>query len=130
MEAFDPQPSSNSETIESNTKINEASIGGKSKSQTLPFLLTFEIFNHSVHNCLVGFGASSNVMPLSICKKINGQPTPSPSQIIHLDRSVVKVIGEIKYVLTRLSANPRECQFIDIMVVDIHGDYGLILSRD
>jgi hypothetical protein len=32
-----------------------------------PFLLTFEIFNRKVHNCKVESGASSNVMPWSIC---------------------------------------------------------------
>ena len=32
LEAFDPQPSSTSEAIESYIEINEASIGGKSKS--------------------------------------------------------------------------------------------------
>ena len=83
-----------------------------------------------MHNCLVDSGASSNVMPLSVCKRINGQPIPSPSQIIQLDRSVVKVIGEMKDVLIRLSADPRVFQFIDIMVVDIPETYGLILSRD
>ena len=71
LEAFDHHPSCTSED-ESDTEINGASIGSKSKSQTLPFLLTFDIFNHNVHNCLVDSGASSNVMPLSICKKING----------------------------------------------------------
>ena len=74
-------------------------------------------------------GASSNVMPLSICKKINGQPTPSPSRIIQLDRYVVKVIGEMKDVLIWLYIDPRVCQFIDIMVIDIPEAYGLILSR-
>ena len=39
LEAFDPQPNNTSETIESDTEINEARISGKSKSQTLPFLL-------------------------------------------------------------------------------------------
>ena len=75
-------------------------------------------------------GASSNVMPLWVCKRINGQPIPSPSRIIQLDRYVVKVIGEMKDVLIRLSADPRVCQFIDIMVVDIPEAYGLILSRE
>ena len=94
-----------------------------------PFLLTFEIFNHNVHNCLVDSGASSNVMPLSICKNINGQPTPSTSQIIQLDRSIVNFIGKMEDVLIRLSVDPRVCQFINIMVVYIHESYGLILSR-
>ena len=75
-------------------------------------------------------GASSNVMPLSVCKKINGQPTQSSCNIIQLDRSVVKVIGEMKNVLIQLSADEKVCQFIDIMVVDILEEYGLILSRD
>ena len=83
-----------------------------------------------MHNCLVDYGASSNVMLLSICKNINGQPTPSPYRIIQLDRSDLKVIGEMKDVLIQLSADPRVCQFIDIMVVDILEAYVLILSRD
>ena len=58
-------------------EIGEASVGGKSKYKTPPFLLTFEIFNHNVHNCLIDLGASVNVMPLSVCKRINGQPKPS-----------------------------------------------------
>ena len=102
----------------------------KSKSQTLPFLLSFEIFNHNVHNCLVDSGASSNVMQLLVCKNINGQPAPSPSQMVQLDIYVVKIIGEMKDVLIRLSVDPRVCQFIDIMVVDILEVYGLILSKD
>ena len=41
-----------------NPKEDGALIGGESRSQTFPFLLTFEIFNQNVHNCLVDFGAS------------------------------------------------------------------------
>ena len=43
-------------------EIGEASIGGKPKSKNPPFLLTFEFFNHNIHNCLVDSGASVNVM--------------------------------------------------------------------
>ena len=34
-------------------EVVEASVGGKSKFKTPPFLLTFEIFNYNVQNCLV-----------------------------------------------------------------------------
>ena len=111
-------------------EINEANNGGKSKSQTKPFLLTFEIFNLNVHNCLVDSGSSSNAMLFSVCKNINGKPTPFASQIIQLDRTAVKVAGELKNVLIRLVADERVFQYIDIMVVDIPEAYGLILSRD
>ena len=59
----------------------------KSRSQTPPFLLTFEIFKRNVHNCLVDSGASSNVMPYSVCKKLNAEPQMSKTKIIQLDRS-------------------------------------------
>ena len=93
-------------------------------------MLSFDIFNNNVHNYLVDSGASSNVMPLSVCKRINDQAIPSPSRIIQLDRSIVKVIGEMKDVLIHFSTHPKVCHFIDIMVVDIPEEYGLILSRD
>jgi hypothetical protein len=46
-----------------NIRVDGALIGKKSRSQTPPSLLTFEIFNRNVHNCLVDSGASSNVVP-------------------------------------------------------------------
>jgi hypothetical protein len=95
-----------------------------------PFLLTFEIFNRNVHNCMVDSGASSNVMPRSVCQKINAEVEPSSLKIIQLDRTNVKVIGELKNVLIRLSSNPKVHQVIDIIVVDIPEVYGLFFSRD
>ena len=105
-------------------------IGKNSKSTTPPFLLTFEIFNRNVHNCMVDSGASSNVMPLSVCKKLNGKYVPSNSQITQLDRTNVKVVGEMKDVLVRIACNPSVYQIIDIVVADIPDAYGLFLSRD
>jgi ribonuclease HI len=95
-----------------------------------PFLLTFEIFNKNVHNCMVDSGASSNVMPWSVCQKINVEVEPSSLRIIQLDRNNVKVMGELKNVVIRLSSNPEVHQFIDIIVVDIPEVYDMFLSRD
>jgi hypothetical protein len=89
-----------------------------------PFLLTFEIFNKNVHNCMVDSGASSNVMPWSVCHKINVEVELSTLKIIQLDRTNVKVIGELRNVLIRLSSNPKVHQVIDIIVVDIPKVYG------
>ena len=36
-----------------NLRVDGALIGRKLRSQTPPFLITFEIFNKNVHNCLV-----------------------------------------------------------------------------
>ena len=107
MEALDQPTSKPQEVIQSEEEISEASIGGKSKSRTLPFLLTFEIFNHNVHNCLVDSGASAIVMSMSVCKRINGQPKLSNGNIIQLDRTTMKVVGEMEDMLIRLASDER-----------------------
>jgi len=72
-----------------------ALIGGRSRSHTPPFLLTYEIFNKNLHNCLVDFGASSNILPKSICAKLNVQPQKSAMRTVQLDWLQVEVIGEL-----------------------------------
>lgn len=49
---------------------------------------------------------------------------------MHIDRSNVKVLGEVKHLLIKLTSNHKNYQIIDIVVVDIHEMYGLLLSRD
>jgi hypothetical protein len=67
----------------------------KGRSFVPPFLFTFEVFNRNLHKCLVDSGASSNLMPFSIYKKLNATPLKSDKHIIQLDRTQVKVIGEL-----------------------------------
>jgi hypothetical protein len=116
--------------VEIEATINTTNIGAFSKSQVPPFLLTYEIFNFNVHNCLADSGASSNIIPFSICQKINIVLQITRTRIIQLDRTNVKVKGELKDVLIILSFDPRVHQMIDIVVVDIPESYGLLLSRD
>ena len=113
-----------------NPRADGELFGRKSRSQTPPFHLTFEIFNRNVHNGLVDSGASSNVMPCSVCKKLNAQPKMCKTKIIQLDGSHVKVMGELKDVMIRLSSNSKVHQVIDVIVVDIPEAYGAILSKD
>ena len=113
-----------------NPRLNGALIGRKSRSQNPPFLLTYDIFNRNVHNCLVDSGAPSNVMPYSVCKNLNAESQMRKTKIIQLDRSHVNVFGELKDMLIRLSSNSKVHQTIDIIVVDILEAYGVILRRD
>ena len=111
-------------------KVDGALIGRKSRSQTSSFLLAFDIFNRNVHNCLVDTRASSNMMSYSVCKKLNVEPKMSKTKIIKLDRSHVKVLGELKDVLIHLASNLKVHQTIDIIVLDIPEAYGVIFSKD
>ena len=111
-------------------KEDGALIGRKSRYQTPPFILTFEILYQNVHNTLVDSRISSNVMPYSIFKKLNVEPKMSKTKIIQLCRSHVKVFGELKYVLIYIASNSKIHQTIDIIVFDIPKAYGVIVSRD
>jgi len=105
---------------QNNSNVNATLIGDKSSSHTPQFLLTFEIYKINVHNCLVDSRASSNVMWYYVCRKLNVEPKKTTTQIVQLDRSnYVKVLGELKDVLIRLSSNPKANQIIHIVVVDI-----------
>jgi hypothetical protein len=110
--------------------VNTITTDKKPRSSVPPFLLTFEIYNKNLHNCLVESGASSNVMPLSVCKKLNSTPTKNDTHIIQLDRTEVKVIGGLKDVMIWIVSNPKFHQVIDIIIVDIPEAYGMLLSRD
>jgi hypothetical protein len=67
--------------------VNAFSKDKKGKPFVPPFLFTFEFFNRNLHNCLVDSGASSNVMPFSICKKLNVVPLKRDKHVIQLDRT-------------------------------------------
>ena len=79
---------------------------------------------------MVELGASSNVMPISVCKKLNATWETCPIQIVQLDRSKVKFVGRLRNVLLRLSGDPRIHQTIDIVIADIPETYGMWQSQD
>ena len=63
-------PSTSSDKISS---IGIALLGGRSKSHTPPFLLTFLFFNKNLHNLLVDSRASSNILPKNYLCKIESK---------------------------------------------------------
>ena len=67
-------------------------------------------------------------MPLSIFKKLNVVPLKSDKHVIQLDRTKVKVMGELKYVMIKIETHPKFVQVIDIIVVDKLEAYALLLS--
>lgn len=70
--------------------VNVTIIGKNFASMNPLIPVTFKIFNRNVNNCLVDLGASSNVMPYYVCKKLNVEHTKCATQIVQLDRSTVK----------------------------------------
>jgi len=79
---------------------------------------------------LVDSGASSIVMPYAVAKRLHAIPEKIETRIMQLDKTNVKLIGELKDVLIRMATKPQYTQVIDIVVVDIPEAYGMLLSRD
>ena len=73
---------------------------------TPPFLITFEILNMNVHNCLVYSSASSTVMPYAVAKTLHAIPEKTWTGIMQLDKTNVKLNGELKDVFIWMSAKP------------------------
>ena len=70
----------------SSNKVNSTYlvlIGDRSITHTPPILLTYDIFNRNIHNCLVDSGASPNIMPRTVCTKLNITPQKSVVHIVH-----------------------------------------------
>jgi len=114
--------------LKNNPSVNVFSLDKRERPFYPPFLLMSEVFNRKIHNCLVDLVASSNVIPLSISKKLNATTLKSDKHIIQLDKTQVKVIGELKYVMIRIATHPKFVQLIEIIVVDIPEAYGMLLS--
>jgi hypothetical protein len=77
--------SNSNKVVEEKASKKPQATTSNTRKNVPPFLLTFEIFNRNVHNCMVDSGASSNVMPWSVCQKINAEVEPSSLKIIQLD---------------------------------------------
>ena len=69
-------------------------------------------------------------MSYSVCKKLYAEPQICSTRIIQLDKSNVKVMGELNDVLIHLTSNSKVHQTINIIVFDIPKAYEVILSRD
>jgi hypothetical protein len=100
------------------TNVNACSIDKRGKPFVPHFLLTFEVFNINLHNCLVDSEASSNVMPLSICKKLKAIPLKRDKHIIQLDKTQVKINRKLKDVMIKMDTHQKFVQVIDIIIVD------------
>jgi hypothetical protein len=75
-------PSDNTHTPKSQVVLN-ASLSWKwSRSNTLCFLVTFYIFNRNLHNCMIDYDSSSNIMPFKVCEKLKVKFEQSEIQII------------------------------------------------
>ena len=98
-------------------------------TSTPPFYITLLMHTFILHNCMLVSGASHNLMPLSVMKKINLQTTKPYKDLYYLDSKKGKFVGLIKDLVVSLAQIPARSIVMDMVVADILALFGMLFSR-
>jgi hypothetical protein len=98
------------------------------KDSVAPFYITLTVHDHLLHNCMLHYGASQNLMPKFIMEKL-GLEITRPYQDLYSDFRKVKGLGMIKDLVVNLAYIPVKSILMDVVVVDVPSKYGMVLSR-
>jgi hypothetical protein len=94
-----------------------------------PFYIMLIVYNHLLHNCMLDYGASHNVMFKAIMDRLGLEITRPYKDLYSFDSRKVKCIGMIKDLAVNLAQIPMKSVLMDVVVVDIPPKYGMLLSR-
>ena len=82
-----------------------------------------------LHNCLLDFGASHNLMPKAVMEALGLSITKPYHDLFAFDTRVVKCLGVIKDLVVNLAQLPMKSVIMDMVVVDIAPKFGMLVSR-
>ena len=94
-----------------------------------PFYISLGVHEKILHNAMLDFGASYNLISKSIMEKLNLRITRPYKDLISFDSSQVKFLGLIKDLCVTLIQYPTKSILVEIMVADIPPNYDMLLSR-
>ena len=78
-----------------------------------------------IHNCILDFGSSSNIMTKKIMEQLNLKVTI----VCAMDSREVQVVGIILGFLVKLDKYLHIHLNMDILVIDVLDKWGMLLSR-
>jgi hypothetical protein len=94
-----------------------------------PFYITLNVHDRLLHNCMLDFGASHNVMPKTIMDRLGLEITRPYGDLYSFDSRRVKCMGMIKDLVVTLAHVPVKSVLMDVVIAYIHPKYGLLLSK-
>jgi len=94
-----------------------------------PFCISLSIHDQILHNAMLDFGDSHNLMPKSMMEKLNLDITRPYKDLFSFDSSQVKCLGSIKDLCVTLVQYPAKSILMDIVVANIPPKYGMLLSK-
>jgi hypothetical protein len=100
-----------------------------SKDPVAPFYITLTMHDHLLHNFMLDFGASHNLMPKVIMEKLHLEVTRPYQDLYCFDSRKVKCLSMIKDFVVNLAHIPVKSILMDVVIADVPAKYGMLLSR-
>jgi len=94
-----------------------------------PFFLTLDINDRLLHNCMLDFGASTNVMTKEVMEQLNLRISRPYHNICSMDSRKVEVLGVVKDLQVSLVDYQYKIITMDIVVIDAPDVWGMLLSK-
>jgi hypothetical protein len=96
---------------------------GNKKNQ--PFFLSLLVNIHLLHNCMLDYGVSSNVMTKKVMEQLNLIISRPYHNIYAMDSKMIKVHGLIKSLQVHLASFLDIIIEMDIVVIDVPYAWGM-----
>jgi hypothetical protein len=94
-----------------------------------PFYVTLNIHNKMLHNCMLDFGESHNLMPKVVMDKLWLEITRPYHDLYSFDARKVKSYGLIKDMVVTLGQLAIKRIMMGVVVVDVLVNHGMLLYR-
>jgi hypothetical protein len=94
-----------------------------------PFYVTLNIHDKMLHNCMLYFGASHNLIPKVVMENFGLEITRPYHYLYSFDSRKVKYDGLIKDMVVTLAQLPIKSIMMDVVVDVVPANYGMPLSR-
>jgi hypothetical protein len=98
------------------------------KDFVTPFYITLTMHDHLLHNCMLDYGASHNLIPKVIIEKLGLEITRPYQDLYSFNSRKVKCLGMIKDLVVNLAQIPVKSILMDVVVADVPAKYGMLLS--
>ena len=94
-----------------------------------PFYVTIKVHDQNLHNAMIDSGASHNLMPKEIMDNLGLEITRQYKDLYSFHSRKLKCPRLIKDLVVSLHQIPEKSIVMDIVVVEVPGKFGLLLSR-
>jgi hypothetical protein len=99
------------------------------KDYVAPFYITLTVHDHLLHNCMLYFWASHNLMPKVIMENLGLEIIRPYQDLYSFDSIKVKCLGMIKDLVVNIAQIPVKSILMDVVVVDVPVKHGMLLSN-